>query len=146
MDVLGSQPPPRKNHLWQCWYHALEALTSFCIKKSQESELHVPTRLNTRLSKLSQGAICNGPLLNLLSRVCSCGYMQFTLLTLFDAELWQTDRHRCYLAITNSNLSCDNLSLLWFIDWSTSWSAVTCYVFQIKIFAGRSCRSNWWDD
>ena len=27
MDVLGSQPPPRKGHLWQCWYHALEALT-----------------------------------------------------------------------------------------------------------------------
>ena len=29
MDVLGSQPPPRKGHLWQCWYHTLEALTSF---------------------------------------------------------------------------------------------------------------------
>ena len=28
MDVLGSQPPPRKGHLWQCCYHALEALTS----------------------------------------------------------------------------------------------------------------------
>ena len=29
MDVLGSQPPPRaEGHLWQCWYHALEALIS----------------------------------------------------------------------------------------------------------------------
>ena len=28
-DVLGSQPPPRMGHLWQCWYHALEALTFF---------------------------------------------------------------------------------------------------------------------
>ena len=25
---FGSQPPPRKGHLRQCWYHALEALTS----------------------------------------------------------------------------------------------------------------------
>ena len=29
MDVLCSQPPPKKDHLRQCWYHALEALTSF---------------------------------------------------------------------------------------------------------------------
>ena len=29
MDVLGLQPPPRKGHLRQCWYHTLEALTSF---------------------------------------------------------------------------------------------------------------------
>ena len=28
MDVLGSQTPPRNGHLRQCWYHALEALTS----------------------------------------------------------------------------------------------------------------------
>ena len=28
MDVLGSQPPPRKGRLRQCWYHTLEALTS----------------------------------------------------------------------------------------------------------------------
>ena len=28
MDVPGSQPPPRKGHLRQCWYHALEAPAS----------------------------------------------------------------------------------------------------------------------
>ena len=26
MDVLCSQPPRTKDHFWQCWYHALEAL------------------------------------------------------------------------------------------------------------------------
>ena len=33
MDVLGSQPPPRKGHLRQCGYHALEALTSLFTPK-----------------------------------------------------------------------------------------------------------------
>ena len=31
MDVLGLQPPPRKGHLRQCLYHALEARTSLNI-------------------------------------------------------------------------------------------------------------------
>ena len=31
MDVLGSQPPTRKGHLWQCWYHALKALASLVL-------------------------------------------------------------------------------------------------------------------
>ena len=33
---LGSQPPPRKGHLWQCLYHALEALTSLKSAISEE--------------------------------------------------------------------------------------------------------------
>ena len=32
MDVLGSQPPPKKGHLRQCWHHSLEALTSLTVE------------------------------------------------------------------------------------------------------------------
>ena len=34
MDVLSSQHPPRKGHLWQFWYHSLEALTSFNLSSN----------------------------------------------------------------------------------------------------------------
>ena len=40
MDVLGSQPPPRKGHLRQCWYHTLEALASLC-RITPRSQLHL---------------------------------------------------------------------------------------------------------